>query len=45
MFSEKKEKNKVHEDEVKDHFEDLTLATDRINKMILQAKKSLNRYI
>ena len=39
----KKRKNKAHEGEVKDHFEDLTLAADRINK-ILQAKKSLNRF-
>jgi len=40
---QKKKINKVHEDEVKDHFEDLTQASDRINK-ILQAKKSLNRF-
>ena len=40
---QKKKINKVHEDEVKDHFEDLTQASDRINK-ILQTKKSLNRF-
>lgn len=40
---QEKKINKVHEDEVKDHFEDLTQASDRINK-ILQAKKSLNRF-
>ena len=39
----KKRKNKAHENEVKDHFEELTQASDRINK-ILQAKKSLNRF-
>jgi uncharacterized FlaG/YvyC family protein len=39
----KKRKNKIHEDEAKDHFEDLSLSADRINK-ILQAKKSLNRF-
>ena len=39
----KKRKNKAHEDEVKDHFEDLSLTADRINK-ILQAKISLNRF-
>jgi uncharacterized FlaG/YvyC family protein len=40
---QEKKINKVHEDEVKDHFEDLTQVSDRINK-ILQAKKSLNRF-
>jgi len=40
---QKKKKNKSHDDEVKDHFDDLTQATDRINK-ILQSKKSLNRF-
>ena len=40
---QKKKKNKPHENEVKDHFEALTQASDRINK-ILQAKKSLNRF-
>lgn len=39
---QKKRKNKGH-DEVKDHFDDLTLAAERINK-ILQTKKSLNRF-
>ena len=43
MASAKKEKNRPHENEVKDHFSDLTQASDRINK-ILQAKKSLNRF-
>lgn len=40
---QEKKINKVHEDVVKDHFEDLTQVSDRINK-ILQAKKSLNRF-
>jgi uncharacterized FlaG/YvyC family protein len=40
---QEKKINKVHEDEVKDHFEDLTQVSDRINK-ILQSKKSLNRF-
>ena len=35
--------NKRLQKKVKDHFEDLTQAADRINK-ILQAKKSLNRF-
>ena len=40
---QKKKKNKPHGNEVKDNFEALTQASDRINK-ILQAKKSLNRF-
>ena len=40
---QKKKKISSHENEVKDHFETLTQASDRINK-ILQAKKSLNRF-
>ena len=39
----KKGKNKDRKDETKNHFDDLTQASDRINK-ILQAKKSLNRF-
>ena len=40
---QKKKTNKPIENEVKDHFADLTQASDHINK-ILQAKKSLNRF-
>ena len=39
----KKKRHKDPEDEVKDHFEDLSQAAERINK-ILQKKKSLNRF-
>jgi len=39
----KKKKKQGHEDEVKDHFDELTTIAERINK-ILESKKSMNRF-
>lgn len=40
---QKKRKHPAHEDEAKDHFNDLTNAAEQINK-VLEAKKSPNRF-